>query len=95
VTPSQSRRFNGGVFVAKPVPLGQPAGIDQPPPQPVEQFNEGVTQPGSIWPMTALFWLAVAVVAIFVAAQSISPTRRLRAPSLRLFVRRPAPPIEP
>jgi ABC-2 type transport system permease protein len=95
VTPSQSRGFNGGGVVAKPVPLGQPAGVDQPAPQPVEQINEGVTQPGSIWPKTALFWLVVAIVAIFVAAQSISPTRRLRVPSLRLLARRPAPTIDP
>jgi ABC-type Na+ efflux pump permease subunit len=93
VTPSQSRGFNGGGAIGKPLPLGQP--IDQPAAQPVEQVNEGVTQPGSIWPKTALVWLLVAIVAILVAAQSISPTRRLRAPPLRLLVRRPAPRIEP
>jgi ABC-type transport system involved in multi-copper enzyme maturation permease subunit len=88
VTPSQSRGFNGGV-VAKPV------GIDQPAPPVPEQVNDGATQPGTIWPKTALFWLLVAILAIFVAAQSISPTRRLRPPSLRLLVRRPAPTIDP
>jgi ABC-type transport system involved in multi-copper enzyme maturation permease subunit len=85
VTPSQSQFSNGGGMPAKPV------GLDQPAPPIADQVNDGRTQPGSIWPKTALFWLIVGIVAIFVAAQSISPTRRFRVPSLRLLVRRPAP----
>jgi ABC-type transport system involved in multi-copper enzyme maturation permease subunit len=88
VTPSQSRRFNGAV-VAKPVGLDQ-----QLPPVPDQVVNDDATQPGTIWPKTSVFWLVVAVVAILIAAQSISPTRRLRLPSLRARARRPAPTID-
>jgi ABC-type transport system involved in multi-copper enzyme maturation permease subunit len=86
VTPSQSRQF----AVARPVPANQFA-VDQPVPAVPEPPNEARTLPGTIWPKTALVWLIVAIVAILVAAQSISPTRRMHAPSLRPPVRRPAP----
>jgi ABC-type transport system involved in multi-copper enzyme maturation permease subunit len=85
VTPSQSRRFNVGGAVAAPV------GIDQPLPAVPDQVSDDVTQPGTIWPKTALFWLVVALVAILIAAQSISPTRRLRMRPLRVPAARPAP----
>jgi ABC-2 type transport system permease protein len=52
--------------------------------------NFGRAEPGSVWPKTIVSWLVVAVAAILVAAQSVSPTRRLRLSPLR-FRARPRP----
>src|SRR2546423_1708619 len=88
--------IGGGCFViptrpqltSQAVPIG-PNGVPLAPdlavpPPPVPQ-----TRAGTVWPKSVLAWLIVAIVAILVAAQTVSPTRRLRAPPLRRRVRPP------
>jgi ABC-type transport system involved in multi-copper enzyme maturation permease subunit len=69
-TPVRSRANPGPA--AAPIAAGQPAAAA--PLQPDPEPNE----PGSVWPWSVLAWLIVAVVAILIAADSVSPTRRLR-----------------
>jgi ABC-type transport system involved in multi-copper enzyme maturation permease subunit len=59
------------------------------------QPDPAPNQPGSVWPKTVLAWLIAAVVAILVAADSVSPTRRLRRWPGRSATRRATPASNP
>jgi ABC-type transport system involved in multi-copper enzyme maturation permease subunit len=78
------------VMSDQPVRIG-PAGAAVAPAPGFAQVPEARSEPGSVWPKSLLAWLIVAIAAILVAAQTISPTRRLRAPPLRRRVRPPIP----
>jgi ABC-type transport system involved in multi-copper enzyme maturation permease subunit len=79
-TPGQPPVTNVVVTPVGPAPrFGQPAIAPAPQPEP-----QG-TAPGTLWPKTIIAWLLVAGVAIVVAAETVSPTRRLSLPKqLRL-----------
>jgi ABC-type transport system involved in multi-copper enzyme maturation permease subunit len=82
-TPVRSRGFApapAAPFGAGNAPAAAPL---QPDPVP--------NQPGSVWPWSVSAWLIVAVVAILVAADSVSPTRRLRRRPGRPGIRRTSP----
>jgi len=77
-TPARSRGSN--LAQAAPIPAAKPGPAVQLQPEPAPN------QAGYVWPWTVLAWLVVAVVAILVAADSVSPTRHLRrrrAPAIR------------
>jgi ABC-type transport system involved in multi-copper enzyme maturation permease subunit len=77
---------SGGGCTATPVrsrasqlPAAAAIGAGQAGPVAPPEPNPAPNEPGSVWPRSVLAWLIVAVVAILVAADSVSPTRRLRA----------------
>jgi ABC-type transport system involved in multi-copper enzyme maturation permease subunit len=82
-TPARSRGSN--LSPAAPIAAGKVG----PPVQ--QQPDPGPNQAGYVWPWTVLAWLVVAVVAILIAADSVSPTRRLRRRRARHAIRRQPP----
>jgi ABC-type transport system involved in multi-copper enzyme maturation permease subunit len=84
-TPARSRP----VVLPAPAPGGGQAGAVQFQPDPAPN------PPGSVWPKSVIAWLVATIVAILVAADSVSPTRRLRRWPGRSAVRQPTPASNP
>jgi ABC-type transport system involved in multi-copper enzyme maturation permease subunit len=84
-TPVRSRP----VGLPAPAPAGGQAGALQFQPEPAPN------EPGSVWPKSVIAWLIAALVAILFAADSVSPTRRLRRWPGRSAVARPRPASNP
>lgn len=82
-TPVRSSAIDPGPTA--PIEAGQPGAVPQPP------VEAAPTPPGTVWPRTVLAWLIVAIGAILFAADSVSPTRRIRRWPPRLGMRQPRP----